>query len=111
MNPWKVIPAEQDGVQVSLLNSIITSLSFSYSYCQLTNTHTYRSCVGRVEWNITGTVLSSSGNDAKIRLWKASEGGSIWKFAGSVGVEQKEDEDENSSANSKRNDGDVNMAG
>jgi nucleoporin SEH1 len=28
--------------------------------------------VWRVEWNVTGTVLSSSGDDGKIRLWKSS---------------------------------------
>jgi nucleoporin SEH1 len=26
--------------------------------------------VGRVEWNITGTVLSTAGDDGKVRLWK-----------------------------------------
>ncbi|KAI7872205.1 WD40-repeat-containing domain protein [Spinellus fusiger] len=27
--------------------------------------------VWRVEWNVTGTILSSSGDDGKLRLWKA----------------------------------------
>ena len=66
-----------------------------------------RSAVGRVEWNITGydrsirstlsvtdvhlsTVLSSAGNDGRVRLWKATIG-SVWRPAGSIGVEQSED--------------------
>ncbi|KIY70966.1 WD40 repeat-like protein [Cylindrobasidium torrendii FP15055 ss-10] len=50
----------------------------------------HQSAVGRVEWNVTGTVLSSAGNDGKIRLWKATSGGSIWRPAGSIGVEETE---------------------
>ncbi len=41
------------------------------------------------------TVLSSAGNDGRIRLWKATSGGSIWRPAGSIGVEQAEVEDKN----------------
>lgn len=43
-----------------------------------------------VEWNITGTVLSSAGNDGRIRLWKATSG-NVWRPAGSIGVEQAEE--------------------
>ncbi|KAJ7753822.1 WD40-repeat-containing domain protein [Mycena metata] len=52
----------------------------------------HKSAVGRVEWNITGTVLSSAGNDGRIRLWKATSG-NVWRPAGSIGVEQSEDHD------------------
>ncbi|PFH46735.1 hypothetical protein AMATHDRAFT_77541 [Amanita thiersii Skay4041] len=50
----------------------------------------HRSAVGRVEWNITGTVLSSAGNDGRIRLWKATAG-NVWRPAGSIGVEQDDE--------------------
>lgn len=65
--------------------------------------------MGRVEWNITGfvfrlrissaaaintnlfrTVLSSAGNDGRVRLWKATVS-NVWRPAGSIGVEQSED--------------------
>jgi len=37
------------------------------------------------------TVLSSAGNDGRVRLWKAALGGNIWRPAGCVGVEQTEE--------------------
>ena len=33
------------------------------------------------------TILSSTGDDGRIRLWKATSG-NVWRPAGSVGVEQ-----------------------
>lgn len=42
------------------------------------------------------TVLSSAGNDGRIRLWKASSG-NIWRPAGSVGVEQTEEQSQSES--------------
>jgi nucleoporin SEH1 len=36
------------------------------------------------------TVLSSAGNDGRVRLWKATVG-NVWRSAGSLGVEQAEE--------------------
>lgn len=36
--------------------------------------------VWRVEWNVTGTVLSSSGDDGKIRLWKGNDTNQFWEI-------------------------------
>ena len=44
--------------------------------------------VWRVEWNITGTILASSGDDGMVRLWKQNFTGE-WK---SLGVINGEDE-------------------
>ena len=44
-------------------------------------------------WSLTvcnRTVLSSSGNDGKIRLWKQTVGG-VWRPAGQISVEQEEE--------------------
>jgi nucleoporin SEH1 len=46
----------------------------------------HRTLVNRVEWNVTGTVLASTGNDGKVRVWKSSLGG-VWRPAGFVSVE------------------------
>ena len=32
----------------------------------------HNSEVWRVEWNVTGTLLASSGDDGQVRLWRAS---------------------------------------
>ncbi|KAI8924044.1 WD40-repeat-containing domain protein [Entophlyctis helioformis] len=42
--------------------------------------------VWRVEWNVTGTILSSSGDDGHVRLWKASVLNK-WRLFGYVGAE------------------------
>ena len=62
-----------------------------------------------MEWNITGyilaslnrpflwlifsdrTILSSAGNDVRVRLWKATAG-NVWRPAGHISVEQAEEQ-------------------
>ncbi|PCH44856.1 WD40 repeat-like protein [Wolfiporia cocos MD-104 SS10] len=51
----------------------------------------HRSGVGRVEWNLTGTILSSAGNDGRVRLWKMTAG-NVWRPAGHISVEQAEEQ-------------------
>ncbi|RPD56747.1 WD40 repeat-like protein [Lentinus tigrinus ALCF2SS1-7] len=51
----------------------------------------HKSTVGRVEWNITGTILSSAGNDGRVRLWKMTAG-NVWRPAGHISVEQAEEQ-------------------
>ncbi|KZV96865.1 WD40 repeat-like protein [Exidia glandulosa HHB12029] len=43
----------------------------------------HKAAVSRVEWNCTGTVLSSSGYDGRVRLWKVSFG-NVWRGMGYV---------------------------
>ena len=41
-------------------------------------------------WSNLSTILSSAGNDGRVRLWKATAG-SVWRSAGHISVEQAED--------------------
>ena len=54
-------------------------------------THSSSSAVTRVEWNVTGTVLSSAGNDGNIRLWKATFGGT-WRSMGHIHTNHGDEE-------------------
>ncbi|CAG8436177.1 9503_t:CDS:2 [Diversispora eburnea] len=40
--------------------------------------------VWKVEWNVTGTILSSSGDDGKVRLWKCSLQSGEWKCMSTI---------------------------
>ncbi|CEG69373.1 Putative SEH1 protein [Rhizopus microsporus] len=44
--------------------------------------------VWRVEWNVTGTILSSSGDDGKLRLWTAGYDGK-WRQMATVTANQQ----------------------
>eukprot|EP00003_Mantamonas_plastica_P033223 TRINITY_DN939_c0_g1_i1.p1 TRINITY_DN939_c0_g1~~TRINITY_DN939_c0_g1_i1.p1 ORF type:complete len:128 (-),score=44.87 TRINITY_DN939_c0_g1_i1:39-422(-) len=45
----------------------------------------HQSEVWRVEWNVTGTILASSGDDGKVRLWKSNLNGE-WKPLSNVSM-------------------------
>ncbi|EIN08951.1 WD40 repeat-like protein [Punctularia strigosozonata HHB-11173 SS5] len=72
----------------------------------------HQSPVTRVEWNITGTILSSAGNDGRIRLWKATFS-DVWRAAGHINVEQapEHDDDEDTGEGDGDKGDDVDMEG
>lgn len=45
---------------------------FSWSVEIVATFDDHKKSVSRVEWNITGTILASSGEDGSVRLWKQS---------------------------------------
>ncbi|KZP28351.1 WD40 repeat-like protein [Athelia psychrophila] len=79
---WKVKPVEDDAEEGEGDGKWSASIVADFD--------NHKSAVGSVEWNITGTVLSSAGNDGRIRLWKATSG-NVWRPAGSIGVEETEE--------------------
>ncbi|KAI9329474.1 WD40-repeat-containing domain protein [Obelidium mucronatum] len=46
----------------------------------------HRAVVWRVDWNLLGTVLSSCGDDGKVRVWKAGFGSGEWVGTETVGA-------------------------
>ncbi|KAF4616279.1 hypothetical protein D9613_008787 [Agrocybe pediades] len=88
---WKVRPGSDEVDQDNLVDG--EGEEAKWSAVMIADFEHHEAPVGRVEWNITGTLLSSAGNDGRIRLWKASAG-NIWRPAGTVGVEQAEEQAE-----------------
>jgi nucleoporin SEH1 len=48
----------------------------------------HKSEVWQVSWNLTGTVLSSAGDDGVVRLWKTSALRE-WKQVGAIGTDKR----------------------
>ena len=102
-NEWTACVTACIRVSVKVRLTVICRMivgDFDDHKCVLTNAHSrntltmfvpHRSAVSRVEWNITGTILSSAGNDGRVRLWKATAG-NVWRPAGHISVEQAEDQ-------------------
>lgn len=53
----------------------------------------HKSAIGKVAWNVTGTILTSAGNDGRVRLWRSTFG-NVWRPMGSLDVVQAEDANE-----------------
>ncbi|CAK5272157.1 unnamed protein product [Mycena citricolor] len=110
---WKVTPGDEEddaaedntGLALARVDNDDEDKEKKWAAQMVADFDQHRSAVGRVEWNLTGTVLSSTGNDGRVRLWKATPG-SVWRPAGSVGVEQSE-EHENENGGSERRDTDM----
>eukprot|EP01104_Vermistella_antarctica_P014333 TRINITY_DN4486_c0_g1_i1.p2 TRINITY_DN4486_c0_g1~~TRINITY_DN4486_c0_g1_i1.p2 ORF type:complete len:312 (-),score=47.11 TRINITY_DN4486_c0_g1_i1:1096-2031(-) len=56
---WRYVPASLSNTGKSVVQEVAKFAD-------------HRSEVWRVEWNITGTILASSGDDGAVRLWKAN---------------------------------------
>ncbi|THH03870.1 hypothetical protein EW145_g5942 [Phellinidium pouzarii] len=93
---WKVkppppsAPSPSAGADLGDEDIGMNSLDEKWSANLVAEFDDHKSSVGRVEWNITGTVLSSAGNDGRVRLWKQTVGG-VWRPAGHISVEQAEE--------------------
>ncbi|KAL5514312.1 hypothetical protein ACEPAG_2400 [Sanghuangporus baumii] len=104
---WKVRPPPPPSLSASTVPSMVAGMDNGseiedvnmdgpeekWSASLVAEFDDHKSSVGRVEWNITGTILSSSGNDGRIRLWKQSALGA-WHSAGHISVEQTEERSE-----------------
>ncbi|TFK64199.1 WD40 repeat-like protein [Pluteus cervinus] len=100
---WKVKPNEEGGgAGAGDLDAYESGEDeMKWSATVVADFDQHKSAVGRVEWNITGTVLSSVGNDGRVRLWKATSG-NVWRPAGSIGVEQSAEDDQDNHGHSSR---------
>ncbi|KAF9256157.1 WD40 repeat-like protein [Marasmius fiardii PR-910] len=92
---WKVKPAIDHDDLDEMEDADAPQDEGSWSAMLVVDHDAHKSCVGRVDWNVTGTILSSAGNDGRIRLLKATIGGNIWRPAGTIGVKQNPETDQN----------------
>lgn len=86
MRIWKVVPSSEAGGpwEATLAAQIEDHVDGSSGG------------VGKVEWNVTGTVLSTAGCDGVVRLWKASYSGE-WRVLSAISCEGDNEENGSSS--------------
>lgn len=85
---WRIKPANEGNEEGELSDA-----DGQWEASVVADFNDHRSSVGRVEWNMTGTILSSAGDDGRIRLWRMTSG-NVWRAAGNIGVEEAEDNDD-----------------
>jgi len=69
------VPREETDQQQQQQGQTTTTKYFVKTLAKLTD---HNATVWRVAWNVTGTILASSGDDGVVRLWKSNYAGS-WK--------------------------------
>lgn len=97
MRLWKVRPPEKKDSDVDDDgegggDEVITPWSTSI----VADFDEHKSAIGKVAWNVTGTVLTSAGNDGRVRLWRSTFG-NVWRSMGSLDVVQADDADADTS--------------
>ncbi|KAG8942432.1 hypothetical protein FRC03_003218, partial [Tulasnella sp. 419] len=77
---WKLKPPKSGSTQSA------NAEDYKWTGHLVADFNDHQSSVGRVEWNVTGTILSSAGDDGKIRLYKLAFS-NIWKCIGAFTTE------------------------
>jgi len=78
---WKIWPPEANAP------GLIHSDGWKAEVAAELTQHAGGGGVGKVEWNLTGTILSTAGDDGKVRLWKATYAGE-WRQAAIISGEE-----------------------
>eukprot|EP01098_Paradermamoeba_levis_P006768 TRINITY_DN2819_c0_g1_i1.p1 TRINITY_DN2819_c0_g1~~TRINITY_DN2819_c0_g1_i1.p1 ORF type:complete len:314 (+),score=56.76 TRINITY_DN2819_c0_g1_i1:76-1017(+) len=63
-----------------------------FEHKQLACFDDHQSEVWRVEWNVTGTILASSGDDGTVRLWKPVSWTTEWKCVSIISGDDENDD-------------------
>ncbi|KAF8509061.1 WD40-repeat-containing domain protein [Hysterangium stoloniferum] len=89
---WKVRSPEKDKEEESESDDGrgVAAVAAGWSAGLVADFNDHNGPIGRVAWNVTGTVLTSAGNDGCVRLWRSTYG-NVWRAMGSLDVVQGED--------------------
>ncbi|KIY47304.1 WD40 repeat-like protein [Fistulina hepatica ATCC 64428] len=86
---WKLIPTPEDAMDMDDAEE-----SVGWRVFMVGEFDHHKFYVSLLTWVLYRTVLSSVGHDGRVRLWKATTTGNVWRPAGSIGVEQNEEQDD-----------------
>ncbi|KIJ37278.1 hypothetical protein M422DRAFT_33823 [Sphaerobolus stellatus SS14] len=89
---WKVRPPEKKEKDGDSDNEDGGEAMTPWTATVVADFDEHKSAIGRVAWNVTGTVLTSAGNDGRVRLWRSTFG-NVWRPMGSLDVVQADDAD------------------
>lgn len=90
---WKVTPPKLTLSSQGNLQASSQEDAWSSTLDAEIDAHVQGGGVGRVEFNITGTVLSTAGDDGNVRLWKQTFKGE-WREHATLSCEPEPEQDE-----------------